>query len=149
MTVKIKLGPLALNYRGEITIVEADAEARKVVMEGKAAEARGQGTARATITTLLETRAGTTHARVDTDLQLTGRVAQMGRGVVEEVSGRLIGEFARCLSATAGAASAPNGGAAPVLEPPPRAQPVSVLQLLRATVRSLLRSAVNSLRGRR
>ena len=147
--VKIKLGPLALTYRGEISIVETDKDARKVVMEGKASESHGQGTARATISTLLESRAGLTHAQVETDLHLTGRVAQMGRGIVEEVSGRMIGEFARCLSATAAAANTRAGDAAPILEPPPRARPVSMLQLLRATLRSLSRSLVNSLRRRR
>jgi uncharacterized protein len=103
--VKVRLGPMQLTYRGDITIAEADQAARRAVMEAKANEARGQGTARATITTLLTARDGGTRAEITTDLQLTGRVAQMGRGIVEEVSNRLLGQFAECLSQRAAEAT--------------------------------------------
>jgi carbon monoxide dehydrogenase subunit G len=110
--VKVKLGPMQLTYRGDITIAEADEAERRTVMEAKANEARGQGTARATITTRLAAHDGGTRAEVTTDLQLTGRVAQMGRGIVEDVSNRLLGQFAECLSErAAGAATTPTAAA--------------------------------------
>jgi uncharacterized protein len=118
--VKVKLGPMHLTYRGDITIAEADEAERRTVMEAKGNEARGQGTARATITTRLAAQDGGTRAEVTTDLQLTGRVAQMGRGIVEDVSHRLLGQFAECLSeraageaptSTAAAAAAPSASA--------------------------------------
>jgi carbon monoxide dehydrogenase subunit G len=95
--VTVALGPMKLVYRGELAIDEVDEELRRTVMEAKATEARGQGTARATIRTTLTADDGGTRADVVTDLQLTGRVAQMGHAIVEDVSRRLLGEFATCL----------------------------------------------------
>jgi uncharacterized protein len=137
--VKVKLGPMQLTYRGEISIAEADEATRRTVMEAKANEARGQGTARATITTTLAARDGGTHAQVATDLQLTGRVAQMGRGIVEDVSSRLMGEFAACLSQRAAAEAAPT--AAQVQAPPPRAEakPIGGISLVLRVLLSRLR----------
>jgi carbon monoxide dehydrogenase subunit G len=149
--VKVKLGPMQMSYRGDIKIAEVDEAGRRAVMEAKANESRGQGTARATITTTLAAQqGGGTRGEVVTDLQLTGRVAQMGRGIVEDVSNRLMGQFAACLSQRAAAeaapaAAAPLGAEAPA--PPPRAEsrPIGglslVLGVLLARLRRLLRRA--------
>lgn len=137
--VKIKLGPMQLTYRGEIEISEADEGERRTVMAAKANETRGQGTARATITTQLAPDNGATHASVITDLQITGRVAQMGRGIVEDVSKRLMGQFAECLSERAisdgaGPEEAPadaRQSAAPTSAAPPQtAKPIGGFSLL-------------------
>jgi uncharacterized protein len=129
--VKVKLGPMQLTYRGEIAISEADETERRTVMEAKANEARGQGTARATITTQLFDKEGGTRASVATDLQLTGRVAQMGRGIVEDVSNRLMGQFADCLSQRAAADATPPSRETEAAAPPPaQAKPIGGLSLV-------------------
>ena len=98
VAVTVALGPMKLTYRGEVAIVEADPAAMRAVMRAKATEARGQGTASATITTTLAPDGAGTRAEVVSEVQLTGRVAQMGQGIVKDVSNRLLGEFADCLS---------------------------------------------------
>jgi uncharacterized protein len=149
--VKVKLGPMQMSYRGDIKIAEVDEAGRRAVMEAKANESRGQGTARATITTTLAAQqGGGTRGEVVTDLQLTGRVAQMGRGIVEDVSNRLMGQFADCLSQRAAAEAAPAGAAplgaeAPASAPRADARPIGglslVLGVLLARLRRLLRRA--------
>ena len=130
VSVTLALGALKLVYRGEVAIAEADEEGRRTVIEAKAAEARGQGTARATIKTTLTAEDGGTRAAVVTDLQLTGRVARMGPGIVEDVSKRLLGEFAACLSQKA---------AAEASTPPERTRPVGGLRLIARLVGARLR----------
>jgi carbon monoxide dehydrogenase subunit G len=141
--VKVKLGPMQLTYRGDITITEADEAERRTVMQAKASEARGQGTARATITTRLAAHEGGTRAEVTTDLDLTGRVAQMGRGIVSDVSNRLMGQFAECLSERASAEAAPATAAAPAAAPQTPARPIGgmglVVRVLLERLRRLLR----------
>jgi carbon monoxide dehydrogenase subunit G len=146
-TVSVKLGPMNMTYRGEIAITEADEAARRAVMSGRASEARGQGTARATITTTLAPDGGGTHAQMVTDLELTGRVAQMGRGIVKDVSDRLIGEFASCLSQRLTAAPAAAAAGEPEAPPPapPQAKPISGLRL----ILDVLRARLARLFGRR
>ncbi len=136
--VKVKLGPVQLSYRGEVAIVEADEEAWRTVMRAKASEARGQGTARATITTTLVPEDGRTSAQVVTELQLTGRVAQMGRGIVEDVSSRLMADFAACLSERVTATVAPAGGEEAAARPASAAPPVRGLGLLLSLLRARL-----------
>jgi uncharacterized protein len=115
--VKVKLGPIALTYRGMITFIERDEQERRVVMSAKAKEARGSGTADATITTALGTVDGQTQVSVVTDLKVTGKPAQFGRGVMQDVSGNLVEQFATSLArelesdSLAGRAAAPSAGA--------------------------------------
>ena len=135
-SVKVKLGPMQMSYRGEITIAEADEAARRTVMEAKGSEARGQGSARATITTTLAAARSGTRAQVVTDMHLAGRVAQMGRGIVRDVSTRLMGDFARCLSERA-AAAPPESSSAADAGPAPAA-PIGGLSLLRELLRARL-----------
>jgi carbon monoxide dehydrogenase subunit G len=96
--VKVKLGPIAITYRGTVTFLERNEAARRVVMSAAAQETRGSGTASATITTVLQERDGVTEVAVETDLNVTGKPAQFGRGVMADVSRNIITQFADCLA---------------------------------------------------
>jgi carbon monoxide dehydrogenase subunit G len=96
--VKVKLGPIAITYRGTVTFLERDESARRVVMSAAARETRGSGTASATITTVLQEKDGVTEVAVETDLNVTGKPAQFGRGVMADVSRNIIQQFADCLA---------------------------------------------------
>jgi uncharacterized protein len=104
--VTVKLGPVKMTYRGTIAIVESDAAARTATMLAKGAEERGQGTAQATLhMSVAEGEAGGSHVKVSADMLVTGRVAQMGRGVMQDVARRMIGQMAQNMEALL------NGGA--------------------------------------
>jgi uncharacterized protein len=93
-TVKIKVGPITAQYKGVAKIEEADEANRKVVLQAEGRDTRGQGNASATVTaTLVPDGEGTT-VNIDTDLNITGKVAQFGRGVMADVSSKLLGQFA-------------------------------------------------------
>jgi carbon monoxide dehydrogenase subunit G len=115
--VTLKMGPMQLHYKGAIEIVEQDDAARTAVMRAKATEARGQGTAQATLTMRVTAADGgaASHVAVGSDLLVTGRVAQMGRGIMADVAGRMIGEMAKAMEATlvAGAEAKARGEAPP------------------------------------
>jgi carbon monoxide dehydrogenase subunit G len=98
-TMSIKLGPISQEYEGTVKIDEADEEARRAVIKAEGKEARGQGTAAATITSTLHEENGgdSTRVRVETDMHITGRAAQFGRGVQEDVASKLLDRFADCL----------------------------------------------------
>ncbi len=126
-SVKVKLGPIALVYNGQGTFTEKDETAHRFVVDAKGKDKRGNGTAGATVT-LAMTPAGTsTDVVVNTDLAITGKPAQFGRGVMQDVSDKLLGQFVACLEhrmadgdtggAAAPAAAAPAAPAA-VAEPP-------------------------------
>ena len=99
VAIKVKVGPMSMTYRGEVEITERDEAAHRAVMKARAKESRGQGTADADVVMVLADGAGTTSATVTTDVQLSGKVATMGQGVLQDVSGRLIGTFADNLAA--------------------------------------------------
>ena len=94
---KVKLGPIALTYRGQATFVERDAAAHRIVLEGQGQDGAN---GRAAITVVANLSADGTQTRVDleTDLKLTGKPAQFGRGVMADVGDRLIGQFAAALA---------------------------------------------------
>ncbi|MGW4732072.1 SRPBCC family protein [Streptomyces shenzhenensis] len=96
--VKVKVGPITVAYRGTAVFEEKDGSAHRMVLVASGRETRGQGTARATVTGTLSGRDGGTAVSVDTDLTVTGRPAQFGRGVLAEVGDRLVGQFAECLA---------------------------------------------------
>jgi uncharacterized protein len=97
-TMKVKVGPITGTYKGKMRFVERDEQARRAVMSARAAEVNGQGDAEATITTQIEeVGEGSSRIRMDTDLQIRGRVAQFGRGAMEKISQRMFDEFARNL----------------------------------------------------
>ncbi|MGW3996623.1 SRPBCC family protein [Amycolatopsis sp. NPDC004772] len=126
-TVKVKLGPISLLYKGNGEFLEKDEAARKVTIKASGKDSRGSGTAAATVTLTLTEKDGATHGSVATDLAITGKPAQFGRGLISEVGGKILDTFAGCLSgklapaegegtaASAGAASAKaaSAGAAP------------------------------------
>jgi len=101
----IKLGPVTSRFEGTVRIVEADRTARRAVLRAQARDARGAGTAAATITTTLRAAGGATRVQVATDLQISGPAAQFGRGVMQDVAGRLMRQFADCLAEEMGAAA--------------------------------------------
>ncbi|WP_024804436.1 SRPBCC family protein [Nocardia sp. BMG51109] len=96
--IKVKLGPVGLSYSGIIKVVSQDEQAGIAVLEGRGRETRGNGTAKATITCKLVETDGATDVFVDTDLSITGKPAQFGRGALADVAGTLIGQFATNLA---------------------------------------------------
>ena len=139
-TVKVKVGPINLTYGGNAKFVSVDEAAGVVVIEGAGKETRGTGTAKALVTCRLVDNGDSTDVEVDTDLNITGKPAQFGRGVLADVSAKLVDQFAACLSQeilagtpdpVAVAAAAAEG--TPVPPPPPRiVKPAEAIDLLGA-----------------
>ncbi|MGW4567510.1 SRPBCC family protein [Streptomyces sp. NPDC004561] len=119
-SVKVKVGPVTVTYRGTAVFEEQDAVAHRMVLAASGRETRGQGTARATVTGTLSEHEGGTAVSVRTDLTVTGRPAQFGRGVLAEVGDRLVGQFATCLADRL-TEPAPTAGGQP--DRPEEAQP--------------------------
>jgi uncharacterized protein len=114
VAIKLKVGPMSMTYRGDVEITERDDAAHRAVMKARAKESRGQGTADADVTMELNGDDGRTSAKVTTDVQLSGKIATMGQGVLQDVSGRLVATFADNLAAML-------SGGGPKAEPtPPR-----------------------------
>jgi uncharacterized protein len=117
--VKVKVGPITAQYKGAARIIETDEVAHKVVLHADGRDTRGQGNASATVTATLTPDGGGTRVHIDTDLNITGKVAQFGRGVMADVSSKLLGQFATNLERDvlsgngAGATSTPATDAAP------------------------------------
>ena len=97
-TVKVKVGPINLTYGGKARFVSKDDATHVAVIDGSGKETRGTGTAKALITCRLVDRGDSTEVEVDTDLNVTGKPAQFGRGVLADVSGKLVDQFAACLA---------------------------------------------------
>jgi carbon monoxide dehydrogenase subunit G len=95
---KVKLGPISLQYTGKGRWTSRDAAEYRAVIEALGKDKRGNGTAAATITAHLEPEGDGTRVVVDTDLKITGRPAQFGRGVIQDVGNKLLDQFAACLS---------------------------------------------------
>ena len=104
--VKVKVGPITAQYKGAATFVERDEANLKLVLRAEGRDTRGQGNANATITATLTPDGDGTRVSVVTDLQVTGKVAQFGRGVMADVSSKLLGQFVDCLETTVLAGSA-------------------------------------------
>ena len=117
--VKVKVGPITAQYKGAARFVEQDEAGRRAVLRAEGRETRGQGNANATITAQLEPDGDGTKISVMTDLTITGRVAQFGRGVLADVSTKLLGQFADCLrdEAPGGGGERRDGGAVTVAKP--------------------------------
>ena len=97
--VKVKVGPITAQYRGTASFAEKDESNHRVVLKASGRDTRGQGTASATVTAVMAPDGGTTAVSIVTDLSITGRVAQFGRGVMGDVSARLLEQFVRNLEA--------------------------------------------------
>ncbi len=104
-TVKVKLGPISLTYKGKASFVEKDEAAHRATINAQGRDARGNGTASANVTATLTDENGETKVDVVTDLDITGKPAQFGRGVMVDVGNKLIGQFADCLAGKLGGAS--------------------------------------------
>lgn len=111
--IKVKVGPIALTYTGKAKFTERDDAGREVSIEASGKETRGAGTASATVHARLEPRDGQTRVIVHTSLNVTGRPAQFGRGVMSEVAGRLVEQFAANLARQCAAADGPAEEPAP------------------------------------
>ncbi|MEO3939389.1 SRPBCC family protein [Dermatophilaceae bacterium Soc4.6] len=137
-TVKVKLGPIALVYAGKGIFVERDDATHRAVIEATGKDKRGNGTAGATVTIVVAPDGTGSAVDVTTDLNVTGKPAQFGRGVMQDVSDKLLGQFVACLerrfsedeapevapeAAAAPAVAVTSGGAA---TPPDDAAPATV-----------------------
>ena len=139
----VKLGPTTAAYRGELELQEVDDAAHRVVMRASGQDKRGQGSAKATIVSAMSSAGELTKVEVETDFTITGRLARFGRGgMIEDISNRLLKDFAECMqqriegepTAPGGALpSAPPGSeatqAASSAAPPPAAKPISGFSL--------------------
>ncbi|TFD68929.1 SRPBCC family protein [Cryobacterium ruanii] len=92
--MKVKLGPVTMQYRGQMNVDERDAAGHRAVFSGKAQETRGQGTAQATVTLVLVEADGVTQGTVSADLSLSGKAAAMGKGVISSVTEQMMALFA-------------------------------------------------------
>jgi carbon monoxide dehydrogenase subunit G len=98
-TVKVKLGPISMLYGGTGEFLERDKAAGRMVVKAKGKDKRGNGTAGATVVAQLTPEGTGTAVDVTTDLTVTGKPAQFGRGVIQDVSDKLLGQFVECISA--------------------------------------------------
>lgn len=108
--MKVKVGPVSMQYRGDIEFVDKDHDAHRAVLSGKGKETRGHGTAEATSVLTLTDLGGTTQCTVDADVKLSGRIAAMGQGIIKDVSDRIAGQFAGNLQTMLTSASGEDGG---------------------------------------
>lgn len=105
--VKVKLGPINLTYAGKASFIEKDEDNHKAVIDARGKDQRGNGTAAAVVTAQLKSEGDSTRVDVLTDLNITGRPAQFGRGVMTDVGNKLLGQFADKLAAQLGETEAP------------------------------------------
>jgi carbon monoxide dehydrogenase subunit G len=119
-TFSVRLGPTTAAYRGELNIDERDESARRVVMRATGQDKRGQGSAKATIVSSMHEEGELTRVEVETDFTITGRLARFGRGgMMQDISNRLLREFAECLQGK--------------IEAPPAAEPTVLDAIVAAT----------------
>ncbi|MGF1471306.1 MAG: SRPBCC family protein [Rubrobacteraceae bacterium] len=93
----VRLGPVKQEYNGTVSFEDTDEDNHRAVLKASGKDQRGQGTANATITSTLNEEDGGTKVHVETDMHLTGRAAQFGRGVQQDVAKKLLTQFAECL----------------------------------------------------
>jgi len=96
-TIRVEIGPITVSYKGTVMFEEIDEDDHRAVLRASGRETRGQGTATATIVSTLREDGDGTRATVETDMRLTGRVAQFGRGIAQDVAKGMLDEFAACL----------------------------------------------------
>lgn len=111
--VKVKVGPITAQYKGTARIVELDPNEHRAVLRAEGREARGQGNAAATVTATLGEGPSGTDVHITTELEISGKVAQFGRGALGEVSKKLLDQFVRELEENVLRAEAESTGAAP------------------------------------
>ena len=126
--IKVKLGPMTMQYKGDVEVVSADAGSHRAAMKVRAKEARGQGTADADVTMTLTGDENHTSGTITTEVKVSGKAASMGRGVMQDVAGRMVGTFADNLAAMLTAGEAPPEETEPEepaneTAPPPSEEP--------------------------
>jgi uncharacterized protein len=134
-TVKVKVGPITLLYKGTGTFTETDEQGRRAVLKADAKDTRGNGTVKATVTLTLTDEGDHTTGTVATDLSITGKPAQFGRGMIADVGGKIIEQFAACLSeklAVAEPESAPTSAGQPAVEAS-ETEPLDLVQYARSS----------------
>ena len=109
--MKVKLGPVTMQYKGQMRVLERDATMHRAVFEGRAQEAHGQGTAQGTATLTLVESDGVTQGTVSADIGLSGKVAAMGKSIIGSVTEQMMTLFAKNLQAMLG--TSPSESAAP------------------------------------
>ena len=109
VAMKVKLGPVTMQYKGQMEVVERDEREHRAVLKGQAKEARGQGTASATASLSLVEEGGRTRGTVAADVALSGRAAAMGQGVIGSVTEQMMAQFADNLQAMLDAGPAAGG----------------------------------------
>jgi uncharacterized protein len=147
--IKVKVGPIAMTYAGTARFTERDPNAHVITLEASGKETRGAGTASATVRSMLESQNGHTHVIVHTTLNVTGRPAQFGRGVMAEVGGKLIGVFASNLAdmlAAEPAGPSPAGDDSGTAEEGVLGQPIEELNLPLRAYNSLRRDGIHTVR---
>jgi uncharacterized protein len=114
--VKVKVGPITAQYKGTAKLAEIDEANRRIVIDASGRDTRGQGNARASIVVTMQPEGAGTKVEVVTDLSITGKVAQFGRGVLSDVSSKLMGQFVENLErdvlSTAGGGDTSHAGGA-------------------------------------
>jgi uncharacterized protein len=137
-TMRVKVGPMVVNYRGTARLVKADESEHVADLAVEAKDTRGQGTASAVIHNRLVEDANGTRVIAETDLNVTGRQAQFGRGIMQDVAGRMLGDFAHRFEqyllegdgrANGAAAAAEPGAPAPAAAQPPAPESAEALDL--------------------
>lgn len=112
--VKVKVGPISAEYRGKATMVEMNRDELRIVIRAEGRDTRGAGNAAADITALMEAASdASTKVEVTTDLKISGKVAQFGRGVLGDVSAKLMGQFVDNLEEMLGESAEADAGEAP------------------------------------
>ncbi len=128
--VKVKVGTITVRYNGRVRLVEVDEAARRVRMEGDGREITGTGSAKMAMESVVTEADGGAEVVVRSDVDVVGRIVQLGRGMIEQVSHQLFEQFAGCVRATLEAeAVARAGGTAPAAVPR-RPEAVAALPLL-------------------
>jgi uncharacterized protein len=110
-SMKVKVGPMTVNYQGTARLASVDEQGHSAEIEVRAKEAKGQGTAAAVIRNTLREEGDGTRVTAETDLQVTGRQAQFGRGIMQDVASRMLDDFAGRFEAYLTSAGAASGGA--------------------------------------
>jgi carbon monoxide dehydrogenase subunit G len=142
-TMRVKLGPVTTDYAGTATMQDVDDDTHTASIAVQAREKRGQGTAAAVIRNHLEQANGGTRVTAETDLRITGRQAQFGRGIMEDVAGTMMDEFAARLEQLLESGRPPAGEAAtdggePSAQPPAEALDVGSALARTGSVRAAL-----------
>jgi uncharacterized protein len=146
--VKVKVGPITAQYKGAARVTEVDETNHRAVIRADGRDTRGQGNASATVTARLQPDGEGTRVSIDSDVTITGKVSQFGRGVIADVSEKLLDQFVACLErdVLSGADDTPTPGATPGASTEttqttaarridaPEAEPVDLLRAARAPV---------------